>query len=136
MTAERTDVEFAMARHTVRRAVVVGPVLVLVFWLLRGFDGAWASLIGVLVVVGNFLLAGLILSLGFRVSLSMYHAAALLGFFLRLVVTIVAVVLIAKLVDLDRLAFGISAVVAYLTLITWEAVAVSQGKERNLDWTA
>jgi len=46
------DVEAVIARHTVRRAIVVGPVLVGVFGLLRGADGAVAATIGVLVVVG------------------------------------------------------------------------------------
>lgn len=136
MTAERTDVELILARHTVQRAVLIGPILVLFFWLTRGLDGALASLIGVAVVVGNFLLAGWVLSYGFRISLGMYHAAALLGFFLRLVITVFAVLLIAKQFDIDRFAFGISAVVCYLALITWEALAVSKGKERSLDWTA
>ena len=62
-------------------------------------------------------------------------AAALFGFFLRLGLMILMIVLIAQFVPIDRLAFGITAVVAYLVLLSWEAVAVSKGRERNLDWT-
>jgi hypothetical protein len=88
----------------------------------------------VVVVVANFLLAGAILSISARISLQAYHAAALIGFFLRLVLFIGAVYLIASVVEVDRLAFGISAVVAYFTLLTWEAVAMTKDREREPSW--
>jgi hypothetical protein len=43
--------------------------------------------------------------------------------------------LIAKYTPIDRLAFGITAVVTYLVLVAAEAVALSKGKERELEWT-
>lgn len=137
LTAEpdTVAVESVLARHTVARAVYVGPVLVLIFGLTRGWEGAWSSALGVAVVVANFLLAGAILSISAKISLAAYHAAALFGFFLRLGLLILTILLIAQFVPIDRLAFGITAVVAYLVLLTWEAVAVSKGRERNLDWT-
>jgi hypothetical protein len=128
-------VESVLARHTVARAVYVGPVLIAVFAFVGGWTGAWSSAIGVALVVANFLLAGAILSISAKISLAVYHAAALFGFFLRLGLVVLTVVLIAQLVPIDRIAFGISAVVAYLVLLSWEAVAVSKGRERNLDWT-
>jgi len=45
-----------------------------------------------------------------------------------------AVYLVASLVEVDRIAFGISAVVAYFALLTWEAVAISKNRERVLTW--
>ncbi len=132
---ESIAVESVLARHTAARAVYVGPVLITVFALLSGWEGAWSSALGVAVVVANFLLAGAILSISARISLAVYHAAALFGFFLRLGLMVLTVLLIAQFVPIDRLAFGISAVVAYLVLLAWEAVAVSKGKERNLDWS-
>ena len=42
---------------------------------------------------------------------------------------------IANLVPIDRLAFGLSAVAAYLVLIGAEAVAVAKGKEKELEWS-
>jgi uncharacterized membrane protein YqjE len=67
--------------------------------------------------------------------LSLYHAAALFGFFLRLGLITLAVLIISKLVELDRLALGVTVVVAYLGLLTWEAIAVTKGAERELEWT-
>jgi hypothetical protein len=127
-------IEANLARSTVARAVYVAPVLILLFGLVRGWDGAWSAALGVLVVVLNFLLAGAILSISARISLQAYHAAALIGFFLRLGLFIGAVYLVASLVEVDRIAFGISAVVAYFALLTWEAVSISRGRGRELSW--
>ena len=129
-------VESVLARNTAKRAVWVAPVLMIVFGLTSGWLGVWSSALGSAVVVLNFLLAGAILSISAKVSLSVYHAAALFGFFLRLALIVFSMLLIASVVDIDRPAFGITAVVAYLVLLSWEAVAVSKGRERNLDWTA
>ncbi len=128
-------VESILARHTAKRAIFVAPVLILVFGITSGWIGAWSAALGVAVVVGNFLLAGTILSISAKVSLSVYHAAALFGFFLRLGLIVFTMLVIVRFVEIDRPAFGITAVVAYLVLLSWEAVAVVRGQERNLDWT-
>ena len=126
--------EANLARETVARAIYVGPILVLVFGLLRGWDGAWSAALGVVVVVANLLLAGLILSSSLRISLQAYPAAALIGFFLRLGLFVGAVYLIASLVEVDRVAFGISAVIAYIVMLAWEAVAITRNTEREPSW--
>ena len=138
MTAESqppVDVELRLARNTVARAIYVAPVMVALFWMTSGWDGAWSAAIGVIVVVANFLLAGAVLSISARISLAAYHAAALIGFFLRLGLLTVTMLLIANYAPIDRLAFGITAVVTYLVLIAIETVAVAKGKERELEWT-
>ncbi|MBT8216188.1 MAG: hypothetical protein HKN74_04820 [Acidimicrobiia bacterium] len=129
------DVEAIMAAHVARRAVWVAPVLVAVFGLLRGWSGAWAAGVGVAVVVGNFLLSGWALSIAARISLAFYQAAALFGFILRLILITVSLLVLGSLTELDRLALGLSVVIAYLVLLSWEAIAVARGKERELDWT-
>jgi predicted Na+-dependent transporter len=131
----QTPVESILARHTVARVVYVGPVLVAIFAVIAGWTGAWSAALGVALVIANFLLAGAILSISARISLQAYHAAALIGFILRLGLFAGAAYLIAALVDVDRLAFGISAVTGYLTLLIIEAIAVSNGRERDLSWT-
>jgi len=128
------DVEVALARHTAMRAAIVGPPLVALFWLLRGGAGAVGSAVGVVIVAGYFLLSGAMLAVAARISLAAYHAAALLGFFLRLGLIAVTMFAVAALVDIDRPALGITVVVAFLTLLAWEAVAVATGRERELEW--
>lgn len=129
-----TDVEVRLALHTVRRAVWVAPILLVIFWLTRGTDGLIGASIGILVVILNFLIAGWLLSIGARLGLSAYHAAALFGFFLRLGVLTLTMVIVTRVMELDRMAFGIATVVAYLALLAWETVAVSRGAERELEW--
>lgn len=129
------DVEAILAVHVARRAVWVAPVLIGGFGLVRGWSGAWAAAIGVAVVVGNFLLSGWALSISARISLAFYQAAALFGFILRLILITVSLLVLGTLTELDRLALGLSVVAAYLVLLSWEAVAVARGKERELDWT-
>lgn len=129
------DIEVVLARHTAMRAVVVGPILVGIFWAFRGLDGALASLIGVLIVAGYFVLNGFMLAVAARISLGAYHAVALFGFFLRLGLIAVTMFGVAALIeDIDRPALGITVVVAFLALVAWEAVAVATGRERELEW--
>ncbi len=131
-----TPVETVIAKHTVQRAIYVAPVVILVFWLTRGVDGLIGSAIGAAVVVANFMLAGAMLSLAVRISLAMYHAAALFGFFLRLGLIMATMLLIVQFVEIDRLAFGVATVVTYMVLLVLESIAVARGRERDLDWTS
>lgn len=134
VAGDDVPVEAILSRHTALRAVYVAPVLIGLFAVFGGGAGALAAALGVAVVVANFLLAGALLSISARISLAVYHAAALFGFFLRLGLIMLTMLLVTRTIEIDRMAFGISAVVAYLALITWEAVAVSRGRERTLDW--
>lgn len=131
----RTPVEAVLARHTARRGLYVVPVLVAVFAVARGPAGALGAAIGGAVVIANVLLVGAMLSLAIRISLAMYHAAALLGFLLRLGLTIGAILGIASVFTIDRVSFGVAAVVTYIVLFALEVVAVARGRERELDWT-
>jgi len=97
--------------------------------------GIEAISINIAIVVVNFLLGGYLLSSAARVSLGMYHAAALVGFFIRLALITLTMVLIINVMDVDRVAFGISAVVSYFALLSLEAIAVARGAERELEWT-
>lgn len=129
------NIEAVVGFATARRAVWVGPPLIALFGLLRGGSGALAATIGVFIVAANFALAGLLLSKAAAISLRLYHAAALVGFFLRLGLITLAMLVIAQVIDVDRLAMGISAVVSYLVLLSWETVAVARGETKELEWS-
>ena len=133
--ARLPDIEATLARHTVKRALVIGPIIVAVTWVFRGFDGAIGAAIGVAIVVVNFLASGYALSMAARISLSVYHAAALFGFLLRLIAITVTMILVSKLFEVDRIAFGIAVIVSYMVLLVLEARAVARGNERELEWT-
>ncbi|MGH3650434.1 MAG: ATP synthase subunit I [Acidimicrobiia bacterium] len=137
MNAEspQLPVESILARRTVARSVYVAPILIVLFGLTGGWEGAWSAALGVAVVVANFLVAGAILSISARISLQAYHAAALIGFVLRLGLFVALVLVVSATIPVDRMAFGITAVVVYMALLVLEALAVSKGKERELNWT-
>ncbi len=128
-------VEAVIARKMVLRTWWLGPVIVGIAWALRGSAGAWAAAIGVVIVVVNFLVAGELLSRSARVSLKVYHAAALLGFFVRLGFITLSMFVVASVVEIDRPAMGVAAVVAYMVLLSLEAWALMNGERRELEWS-
>ena len=127
--------ELTLARNTVRRLVWVGPPLLAVFGVFRGWGGLGAAAIGLAIVAGYFLLTGGMLSVAAGIGDAAYHAAALMGFFVRMALVALSMLAVAALFDVDRLALGVTVVVAYLVLLAWEAVAVSDGRERELEWS-
>ncbi len=129
------DVELTLARHIVLRALVVGPVAVAVAWAIRGAQGALAAALGVAIVVGNFLLSGWVLSRALNISLSVYHAAALFGFVLRLALIAGAMFAAAALFEVDRYAMGFAAVGSYLVLLILEALAMTRNTGREPEWS-
>jgi hypothetical protein len=129
------DYEAVVAKDTARRAIFVGPPLIAIFGFARGVDGGVASLIGVIIVAGYIWFSGAMMSVAARISLGIYHAAALLGFFLRLGLIAATMLVVARVTDVDRMALGITVVIAYLTLFGWEAVAMSKSSEREMEWT-
>lgn len=135
-SAEKRPVEAIIAKNIAKRAVYVAPAIIAVFWFISGPAGAAASAVGIAIVVINFVLGGYILAVAAGVSLSLYHAAALFGFFIRLGLITVAMLLIVRVYpDIDRVAMGVSVVVSYFILLTLEAIAVAKGSERELEWT-
>ena len=132
---DQRPIEAIIGVNIAKRAIFVAPILALVFGLVGGWQGAIAALVGVAIVVINFVLGGYVMSYAARISLSLYHAAALFGFLIRLGLITVSMLLIANVTDIDRMALGISVVVSYLVLLSWEAVRVVNGAERDLEWT-
>ena len=128
--AEQRPVELDLAKSTVRRSVVVGPAIVLLAGLIWGWDGAWSAALGVAVVVGYYMITGVFLSMAARISFAAYYAAALLGFIVRLGLIAATMYLLANILPVDRLALGVSVVVAYLALLILEAKALA-GKRRG-----
>lgn len=134
-STESRPVEAIISRNMVKRAVWVAPVLMAIFGVANGIDGAVAAGIGVAIVVVNFLIGGWLLATAAAVSLTLYHAAALFGFFIRLGLNTLMMLLVVSVIDIDRVAMAVSVVVGYLTLLSLETVAVTKGTERELEWT-
>ena len=134
-SVEKRPIEAIIGKNIAKRALYVAPVLIIVFGIVAGWLGAVSAAIGVAIVVANFVLGGYILATAAAVSLTLYHAAALFGFFVRLGLITLTMVLVVSVTDIDRVAMGISAVVSYLVLLSLEAVAVARGAEREYEWS-
>lgn len=129
--AGRPPVELNLVRSLLRRTVVVGPVAVVLAGLLRGLDGALAAAIGVVLVVGYYLLSGALMSWLARVSLGAYHAGALFGFVARLGLIVATMLAVAALFDVDRPALGLTVIATYMVLLLWEAGARGNRRTRR-----
>ena len=81
---DQRPIEAIIGTNISKRAVVVAPVLALVFGITSGWGGAVASLIGVAIVVLNFLLGGDVPFYPAPLFLCFYYAAPPFGFFIRL----------------------------------------------------
>jgi hypothetical protein len=130
----RQDVELALALHACRPAVVVAPVLAVVFGVTRGPGAAWAAAVGVAIVAADLLASGGLLSLVVRWRPGLLGAAALLGFVLRLAVVTLALILLSRATGMDRLAAAASVVAAYVVMMVWESVAIARRGRRGSAW--
>ena len=126
--AGRPPVELNLVRSLLRRTVVVGPVAVLLAGLARGLDGAIAAAIGVVLVVGYYLLSGALMSWLARVSLGAYHAGALFGFVARLGLIVASMLAVAALFEVDRPVLGLTVIATYMVLLLWEAERAGTGE--------
>ena len=129
------DIVSAMALNIVKPALIVGPIIVAVAWLVSDMTAAISAAAGVAIVVLNFLLAGWLLSRAATVSMQTYHAVALFGFFLRMGFIALSMFAVAWIFEPDRRAMGVAAIVAFLALLVIESLAVLRGARKELEWS-
>jgi len=86
--------EGEIVKDMARRAVYAAPVLILVFGLIWGVNGALSTLFAIGLVLVNFALSAAILSWSARISLGLLMGAALFGFLVRMGLILAAVLLV------------------------------------------
>jgi hypothetical protein len=114
-----------VALDIARRGVLAVLVAAGLGWFFWGTDGAISVLYAGVVVLVNFVLAGVLLGWGGRVSFAMMAAAAMFGFFLRLGLMFAAVLLVKDADWFEPVPLGITLVVTHLGLLLWELRYVS-----------
>ena len=117
--------EGVIARDMLKRAAMVGPVLVAVFGLIWGLDGAVSTLYGLAIVLVNFTLAAAMLSYAARISPALLMFAALFGFLIRLTLVFAAVWFVVDASWVDLVPLGITIIITHLGLLLWETRYVS-----------
>ena len=117
--------EAAIARDIVKRAIFIGPILVVAFGLIWGVNGALSTAYGLAIVVANFVLAAAMLAWAGRISTGVVMAAALFGYLIRLTLIFLAIWLVRKADWVELVPLGITIIGAHLGLLFWEMKYVS-----------
>ena len=114
------DVERDIANDLARRGVVIAPVVIGALWLARGNHGAASAAIAVAIVLVNFLVAAAIMTRAGKLGATAVGVGALVGYVVRMVVVVVAVVALRhrSFIDLPVLAFVLLG--THLGLLFWE----------------
>ena len=117
--------ETMIARDMVKRAVIAGPLLILVFGLIWGANGALSTAYGLAIVVANFVLAAAMLAYAGRISAGLMMFAALFGYLIRLTLIFLAIWLVREASWVELLPLGITIIVTHLGLLLWEMKHIS-----------
>lgn len=117
--------EAVIARDMVKRAVVVGPVLIVTFGLIWGVDGALSTAYGLAIVVANFVLAAAMLTWAARISTAFVMGAALFGYLIRLTLIFLAIFLVRNASWVELVPLGVTVIATHLALLFWEMRRVS-----------
>ncbi len=117
--------ERQVARDIARRALWAAPLLVLVFGLVWGLDGAASAGYALALVVANLLLSAALITFTARISLGLMMAAVLFGYLIRLGLIFLAVWVVKDASWVNLTALGIAIIVTHLGLLVWELRYVS-----------
>jgi hypothetical protein len=100
-------------------------VLILVFGLIWGLDGALSTAYGLALVMANFALAAAMLSYAGRISPGFLMGAALFGYLIRLTLIFLAIWLVKDAAWVELMPLGITIIATHLGLLLWEMKYVS-----------
>jgi len=124
VTVPAPAVEVRIARDLARHGLLIAPVAATTAAVFGGVDGAASALLGVAVVVLNFLVAGAMLGWAAKVSTGALMGAAFGGFVLRLGALVAAFFALRGVSWIDFAAFGYAMAAALVVLLVWEARVV------------
>lgn len=130
----RPEPERELIRRVAPYAVPAAAVAALAGGLSAGWPAGWSAAIGVAVVAANFVAHGLSLAWAARISPTMIFAVGLGGFFVRLVVIVLAMLLLNGLVWFSPVAFLAAVVPATVVLLAVEMKLLSGRMQADL-WT-
>ena len=112
--------EVAVSTDIIKRGLLVAPVLIAICGLIWGLDGALSSAYAIAIVLLNFALAALLISVTARISLGLMMGAVLFGYLIRLGLIFLAVVLVKDAGWISLPALGTTIIVTHLGLLVWE----------------
>jgi hypothetical protein len=121
----------APEHRMVRAALLIGaaaaPVAFVAGAATGGVGGGWSALLGVIVVVANFVAHGLSLAWAAGVSITLLQVVALAGFAVRMGIIVLLLVLLDRTAFFAPAIFGVTAVAGTIGLLGFEARLVARG---------
>ena len=117
--------EAQIALDMARRGLLVAPIWIAAFALIRGGNGAASAAYGLAVALANLGLAALLATTFARISPAALGAATLAGYPVRLALVLVSFFAVRNAGWLDVWAFGLTLGISHLGLLIWEARNVS-----------
>ena len=119
--------EVAVSKDMIRRGLIVAPLIVAVCGAIWGLDGVYSAAYGIAIVLVNFALAALFISMSARISLGLMMGAVLFGYLIRLGLIFLAVLVVKDADWISLPALGATIIVTHLGLLVWEMkyVAIS-----------
>ncbi len=120
-TASRGEApEVTVSRDIVKRGLLVAPFLLVVGGIIWGMNGVSSVAFAIALVLINFTVASALVALTAPISLALMMGAVLFGYFLRLGVIAMAVLLVKDASWVSLPALGITIIVTHLGLLFWE----------------
>ena len=114
-----------IAKDLVRRGAILAPIGIVVGALIWGSQGAYSVAYALVLVAINFLMAAFMLAYAGRISAAAMGAAAVFGFFTRLSIITVAVLVVREAAWVNLVALGLTLVIAHVGLLFWEMRYIS-----------
>lgn len=112
--------EVTVSNDMVKRGLLVAPLLIAAMTVIWGGDGAWSSMYGIAIVLGNFALSAGLIAVAARISVGLMMGAILFGYLIRLGLIFLAVWLVKDSSWISLPALGATIIITHLGLLFWE----------------
>jgi hypothetical protein len=122
---EAGDPEMRVAFDMVRRSLPFIPLLCILGAVGWGVNGALSTGYGIVVVLANFVLAAALLAWSARISVVFLAVGAFGGFFIRLSLIFLAVMVVRDAAWVELVPLGLTLIVTHVGLLFWELRYVS-----------
>ncbi len=117
--------ETEIVRDMVKRAAYAAPVLIVVFGLIWGLNGAISTGYAIAIVCVNFVVAAALDATGARISVGMLMGMSMFGFFIRMAIVFGAFFAAKDASWMVVIPFAFTLVITHLGLLFWEMRYVS-----------
>lgn len=123
--AGSANVEHEIVTDLVRRGLFAAPVIIVVAGVARGWHGLVSAALAVLVVLLNYTIAAVMMTRAKDNGPVALGVAATVGFVIRMVIVVTALLLLRHQPWIDLVVFGIVLVATHLGLLAWESKYLS-----------